>query len=54
MYIYAIKKGIDSDFARLVAGIVGCFMIYGLALLAIRNSFVWKIKSIIQGFVFKK
>lgn len=53
-YIYIIRQGIDSSGWRLIAGVTGCFMIYGLFLLIVRNSFVWKVKSIISGYVLKK
>jgi O-antigen/teichoic acid export membrane protein len=53
-YMYFIRLGIDSHGWRLIAGIIGCFMIYSLFLLIIRNSFVWRIKEIVSGYVVKK
>lgn len=52
--IYIVRQATDSNLVRLAAGITGCCIIYGLFLLIIRNSFVWKIKDIVSGFIFKK
>lgn len=44
--IYFVKSGISTDWQRLVVGIVGCFLIYGVFLVIIRNSFVMVIRNI--------
>jgi O-antigen/teichoic acid export membrane protein len=53
-YIYLLKETIDSNLVKLTLGIIGCIVIYGLFLLVIRNSFVWRLKAIISGFVLKR
>jgi O-antigen/teichoic acid export membrane protein len=51
--IYLIKSSVQQDSLRLIICIPACFILYGIFLLLVRNSFVVQVKEVVSRFLVK-
>lgn len=51
--VYLVKWNIAADWARLTVIIPLCFIVYGIFLLIIQNSFAIQVKSLLRSFIYK-